>query len=283
MTFAGTPGGAGVRVREIRFWSRVYGSLVGASLRSQMGYRGSFLLELFGRICATGLELVALFFLFDHIESIGGWTRWEVVYLYGMAGLCLGVGEALTTGFDDMPELIRSGSFDYILVRPLPALLLVLARDLELRILGRAIQGGFALILALTQLEIAWGPIQCLFLVISFACGVIVYVSLFIASAAQCFWTVESTEMFNAFTYGGAQMTEYPVSIYPGWLRSIFLYVIPVGFVSYVPALVVLGRTDPIGLPAWLPWTTPAVAFLFLGACLLFWRRGMRRYEGAGG
>lgn len=268
---------------DLRVWGRVYVSLIGASLRAQMGYRGSFALELFGRLCVTGLELVGLLFLFGRIDSIGGWTQWEVVYLYGMASVCLGLGEAITTGFDEMPELIRSGSFDYILVRPLPALLLVLGRDLKLRILGRAIQGAFAVVLALTQLSISIGPLQWTFLVLSVLCGVLVYVALFVASAAQCFWTVESTEMFNAFTYGGAALTEFPVSIYPGWLQSIFLYLVPVGFVSYIPALVVLGRNDPIGLPGWFAWMTPLVALGFLGICLLFWRAGMHRYESAGG
>ena len=271
------------RLDEIRLWSRVYGSLVGASIRSQMDYRGSFALELVGRLCVTGLELVALLFLFSHIDSIGGWTKWEVIYLYGMASLCLGTGEALTTGFDEMPEMIRSGSFDYILVRPLPALLLVLARQLRLRILGRALQGAFAVGLAASQLAVSWGPLEWFFLAVSFVSGVTVYVGLFVASAAQCFWTVESTEMFNAFTYGGEQMTEYPVSIYPGWLRSIFLYVVPVAFVSYVPALVVLDKADPIGLPTWACWATPFVALSFLRVCLLFWQWGIRRYEGAGG
>ena len=90
---------------DLRVWTRVYGAMLAASVREQMSYRGSFVFELVGRLTVTGLELVALFFLFQHIESIAGWTKWEVVYLYGMASICLGMGEALTTGFDDMPEL----------------------------------------------------------------------------------------------------------------------------------------------------------------------------------
>ncbi|MCA9755441.1 MAG: ABC-2 family transporter protein [Candidatus Eisenbacteria bacterium] len=268
---------------DLRVWTRVYGAMLAASVREQMSYRGSFVFELVGRLTVTGLELVALFFLFQHIESIAGWTKWEVVYLYGMASICLGMGEALTTGFDDMPELIRSGSFDYVLVRPLPALLFVLGRDVKLRILGRSLQGAFAVCISVMHLQLDWDVSHLALLATSVICGVTVYAGLFVASAAQCFWTVESTEMFNAFTYGGAQMTEYPVSLYPGWLRSIFLYVVPVGFVSYVPAVALLGKTDPLGLSPWGVWATPLVAGTFLGACLFFWRLGMRRYEGAGG
>ncbi|MEZ4648384.1 MAG: ABC-2 family transporter protein [Candidatus Eisenbacteria bacterium] len=268
---------------DLRVWMRMYGSMVAASVREQMSYRGSFAFELLGRLTVTGLELVGLLFLFEHVDAIAGWTKWEVIYLYGMASICLGLGEALTTGFDAMPELIRSGSFDYVLVRPLPALLFVLGREVKLRILGRSLQGALAVGLCLSHLMLLWDVGSVLLLVSSVICGVAVYAGLFLASAAQCFWTVESTEMFNAFTYGGAQMTEYPVSLYPDWLRSIFLYVVPVGFVSYVPAVSLLGKSDPLGLTPWGVWVTPVVAGAFLAVCLFFWRLGVRRYEGAGG
>lgn len=282
-TPAPTPTSGSGRGAEFRTALSIYGSLVGASLRGQLGYRRSFLLELVGRLSVTGFELVALFFLFARVESIGGWTRWEVVYLYGMASLCLGLAEALTASLDELPELIRTGRIDYFLVRPVPALLLVLGRDLELRILGRAIQGAFALVFALVQLDVAWSLLIAGFLTLSVLAGVLVYASVFLMAAAQCFWTVESTEMFNAFTYGGAQLTAYPLGVYPGWIRVAFLYLVPVGFVSYVPALVVLGKSDPLGLLPWAPWLVLPIALAFLGAALLCWKLGTRRYEGAGG
>jgi ABC-2 type transport system permease protein len=49
-----------------------------------------------------------------------------------------------------------------------------------------------------------------------------------------------------------------------------------------VPALGVLGRQGPPGLPGWLVWLTAPVAAAFLAAGGLAWRTGVRHYVGAG-
>ena len=37
----------------------------------------------------------------------------------------------------------------------------------------------------------------------------------FSIEATVCFWTTEATEVLNAFTYGGATITQYPLNIFP--------------------------------------------------------------------
>ncbi len=260
----------------------VFGRLVSASVREQMVYRRSFLLEVVGRMLITGLELVAVFFLFQHVNAIGGWTRWEVVYLYGTASSSLGIAELLTSGLKEMPELVRSGRFDGLLLRPVPALLQVLGRHIKLFYLGRTIQGIGALVLALVNLDVTWTTASAAFVLIGLVSGILVFAALFVGAAAQCFWTVESTEMFNAFTYGGVEMAQYPINIYRPWIRTLFLFVIPVGFVSYYPALAVLGKPDVLGFPAFFPWLAPFVAAMFAGVGYGFWRIGVRHYESTG-
>ena len=67
----------------------LYAALWTASLMSQLSYRASFWLEIVGRFGITSLELLAVFILFQHIDALGGWSRAEVVYLYGVASLVL--------------------------------------------------------------------------------------------------------------------------------------------------------------------------------------------------
>ena len=52
---------------------------------------------------------------------------------------------------------------------------------------------------------------RCLMIVSS---GVIFF-GLFVAFSCVQFWTTDSTEFANAFTYGGNTITQYPLSIYP--------------------------------------------------------------------
>ena len=45
-------------------------------------------------------------------------------------------------------------------------------------------------------------------------------------------------------------------------MRSVFTFVIPMAFINYYPALYLLGKPDPTGMPAWLPFIAPLVALL---------------------
>ena len=96
------------------------------------------------------------------------------------------------------------------------------------------------------------------------------------------FWTVESIEVVNILTYGGSEMMSYPMSIYPRWMVRIFTYVIPAIFVNFYPALYLLDRTDPFGLPSWSHWVSPLAVGAVMLAALLFWRFGLRHYQSTG-
>src|SRR6185312_3342556 len=100
-------------------------------------------------------------------------------------------------------------------------------------------------------------------------------------STVVFFW-IESGEFANAFTYGGRTFTGYPVNIYGRELRALFAYGLGFAFVAYYPALVILGRPDPLGGPSWLGWSAPAVAAVAGTVAWALWRHGLRHYRGAG-
>ncbi len=261
---------------------RIYCALVGASFRSQMSYRRSFVLEAFSKLLITGLEVVPIFIVFSHIETLAGWTQWEVIYLYGLASFGMAIGETITSGMKDMPALVRDGELDRVLIRPVNSLVQILGRTTRLHHLGRLAQGAAAYFIAISFLNVDWTAAHLFLAVSSLLAGAVLYASLFIASGATCFWTTESGETFNAFTYGGVDMTQYPITVYRPWLRFVFVFIVPVGFVSYFPSAVILGKHDPLGFPVFSAYLAPVIAALFLSGVLCVWKLGMRRYESTG-
>ncbi len=177
---------------------------------------------------------------------------------------------------------MQQGSFDGVLTRPLGGFFQVLASEFQLQRLGRIFQGGATLVYALVQLPIAWTPARALLLPLTILSGAAIYMALFVIGATLCFWTIKTPEVINAFTFGGEETTSYPMSIYNRWMRNLFLFVVPLGFANYPAALLLLGRSDPHGLPAWLAWLAPLVAALFFTAALAFWRLGVSRYTSTG-
>jgi ABC-2 type transport system permease protein len=52
--------------------------------------------------------------------------------------------------------------------------------------------------------------------------------------------------------------------------------------VAYQPALALLGRSDPLGLPAWAGYVSPLVAVVAAALAAVMWRAGIRQYRSTG-
>ncbi|MDP9363959.1 MAG: ABC transporter permease [Chloroflexota bacterium] len=260
----------------------IYRRLAGARLRAELQYRASFALQTVGNFLVQLAELAALLILFRHVETLGGWTAGEVAFLYGLSGLSFGIAHTLASGFSAFSQLIVRGGFDRLLVRPVGAMLQVLAEDIQLRRLGQAIQGGAALVVAARLVDVEWTAGRALYLPIVLLSATLLFAALFALEATLCFWTTEATEIINAFTYGGSDVAQYPLHIFDTGLRRFFLFVVPVGFVVYAPALYLLDKPDPLGLPTFTRFVAPAAALLF--ACLAgaAWHLGVRHYRSTG-
>jgi ABC-2 type transport system permease protein len=262
--------------------ARLYARLVGARVRGQFQYPTSFALSLAGSFFTTAAELFALFALFNAFDDLKGWRAGEVVFLYGLVSAALGLSEVVAPGFDRVSDLVRGGEFDRVLTRPVSPFLQVLASDLQPRRLGRVAQGALAVALGQARLGLVWTPAKALTFAVSLAATSLVFFTVFVLGATLCFWTIERSEVQNVFTYGGAEIGSYPAHVYGPRLRAVFLFVVPVALTSYVPALFILDKPDPLGLPALVRLGAPAAALPFFALGLLAWRSGLRRYQSTG-
>jgi viologen exporter family transport system permease protein len=111
---------------------------------------------------------------------------------------------------------------------------------------------------------------------------VCVFLGILMLQATSAFWTVESLEVWNSFTYGGLTMGQYPLAIYRSWLRDLFIFVFPIGCATYFPGVAILGRADPLGAPPIVGWLAPLAGPVFLAGCLQIWRIGVRHYRSTG-
>lgn len=262
---------------------RLYLRYVSVSLRSELQYRVSFLLLALGHFVSTGVEVLGIWALFARFGELPGWTLPEVGVFYGLVNVSFAVGEAFGRGFDGFPELVKTGDFDRLLLRPRSAALQVAAREVQAMRIGRLIQGAIVLAASTHALGVVWTAAHFALLGFAILGGACLFVGLFVLQATMAFWTVETLELMNALTYGGTETAQYPLSIYAPWFRRLFTLVVPLACVSYFPALALLGRSDAaLGCPDWFRWTAPAVGMAFLAISLLLWRVGVRHYRSTG-
>jgi ABC-2 type transport system permease protein len=226
--------------------------LVGAQVRSQLQYRASFALDAIGSFLISFLDFFAVLIIFHNVPRLGAWDVHEVAFLYAISMISFALTDLVIGHLDQLPQKVRDGNFDLLLVRPRGTLLQVTALDFQLRRLGKALQG-------------------------------VVFASVWVVGSTISFWTTESGEFTNAFTYGGNFLTEYPIDIYSSWARRFLAYLIPLGFVAYFPALYILDKPDPLGLPRVLEFISPLVALVSAVVAGAVWRFAVRHYRSAGG
>jgi ABC-2 type transport system permease protein len=262
----------------------LYRRLIGIQIRSQMQYRVSFLMDAVSTALITGVAFLSLALILHRFGEIGGWTLGEIAFLYGMVEFAFGTMDMLFSGFDPdgFPEMIRQGKFDQVLLRPVNPFLQVLGSKFVLRRVGRMAQGVAILGLAFAMTDIEWTLGKALYLPVIYLSSVAFFGGLFIIGSTITFWTVQSIEAINVFTYGGSEMMSYPMHIYPDALRRFFTYFVPAIFLNYAPALYILGKPDPLGLPGFAPFLSPAVGAGMFGIALAFWRYGIRHYQSTG-
>ncbi len=262
----------------------LYFRLVGVQIRSQMQYRIPFLVEMASTGLITFASFATLALVFQRFEHIAGWNLGEVAFLYGMVETSFGVMDMLFSGFDpqNFGRQTRLGRFDQLMLRPVNLTVQVLGSEFILRRLGRIAQGTLVLVIALNWVDIHWTLAKLCYLPFVFIGQICFFGGLFIIGATISFWTLESIEFMNVFTYGGTEMMSYPATIYQDWLRKFFTYILPAVFINYYPALFILDKPDPFHMPAFASYLAPAAGFGVLAAALAFWRFGIQHYQSTG-
>lgn len=258
-----------------------YLSLLRANVRAQASYRASFAIDLAANVWSTVADVVAVLVLFGVTTTIGGFTRPEALVIVGLSASAFACAD-LVVGSVDLRSYVRTGLLDAVLVRPLRLLPQLVLMDLPLRKLSRAGFGLAVLAAALWAGPVDWTPSRWVLAVLSPAAGAMYFGAIFVAGSTVAFWWIESGELANSVTYGGRDLTSYPMPVYGQLFRLVFGFGLGFAFVAYYPALALLDRPDPLGLPGWLGWVSPAVALPAVGAAALAWRVGVRHYRSTG-
>jgi len=262
----------------------VYLRLVRVQVRGQLQYRTSFALSLAGTFLFTALDFAAILILFQNIPSIAGWTASEVALLYAASSLSFALIDVVMGSLDRLPLMIRDGTFDTLLIRPRATFFQLLSTDFLLRRAGRLVQALLVLVVVAVQfLDITWTPARVAMLCVAVLSGAVIMGSVWVIAASVSFWIDEAAEFVNAFTTGASFLAQYPMEIYTSWLRRIVFFVVPIGFVIYLPTSWLLGKPDVSGLPEIFRFASPVVAALTALVAAAVWRLSISRYRSAGG
>jgi ABC-2 type transport system permease protein len=170
---------------------------------------------------------------------------------------------------------IQLGTFDYVLTKPADSQLLTSIREFRLWRLTDVVVGGVVIVWGAGQLDrpVGWleGVGFSLLLVVG---GVMIY-CFWLLLTTGAFWFVRMEMMQELFT-GLYRAGQYPVGIYPGWLRVMLTFLVPIAFAVTVPSEALTGRLT-VGLAV----LAVVFAAFLLVLTRLFWRFAVAHYSGA--
>lgn len=246
------------------------------SVAQAMAYRADFLLE--GVMSAAWLfvALMPYFVLYSGRDSVAGWDAPSALvvmaYFMGIRAVLEGI---VSPSIVDLVERIRSGAFDYVLLKPADAQALVSTSRYEpwkifdlLGAIGLAVYAFYLRGEAPSAGAILLG--MALFLG-----GVLAMYSLWIVCAAASFWVVRLDNL--AYLLGAVFDTaRWPVQVFRGLWRVVFTVVIPVAVMTTYPAMALLGRLD-----ATTALASIGAAIVMLVVSRLVWRAAIRNYTSA--
>jgi ABC-2 type transport system permease protein len=264
-------------LQQARRYLSIYGALWRNSVTRELMFKTNFLMWIVVELLWFGLQLSFIGVLYLHTDTIGTWTKWEVVLLIGGSHFIQQSFQAFfLINCTNLSELVRSGKLDFLLLLPVNTRFVVSFRQVDL---GAFVNGAVAvgvMLYAGYQLKLTPTVTQVLaFLVLCFV-GVLIHYSLMFLLASISFWTVRAQGIVWGY-YNLFNIARLPDEAFRGFFRLFFTFAVPMLLVSNVPVRVL---ADKLGSLA------NVLLLLAMGcACFLVsewgWRAAVKRYTSA--
>jgi len=250
----------------LRFWR--------ASIEAELEYRVNFVIA---ALTSTGsflggLLLTSLFFQQD--DTLRGWTFPMACAVLGTFTLCSGFSRSvLTPNLSRVVHHVEKGTLDFLLLHPVDAQLQMSFRVFSLWGLPDVVIGVGMLAYATSHATPS--PTSWALAAWCMGCGLVTLYGLWFAMASLSIWFVRvynAAEVLRALLEAG----RLPLDLYPSAWRIVLTYVLPIAFMTTVPAEMLVGDA-----PA--RWALASTVVAVLSALLSrgVWRLALRHYSSA--
>ncbi len=247
-----------------------------ASLDAELEYRGNFVVAGLSSLGNIGGSVFSLTLFYRGGGGFPGWTFEQGLVVLGLFTLFTGlVATILSPNLSRIVAHVEEGTLDFVLLKPVDAQLQVSVRVLSPWGLPDVLFG--VAIVAIGAVRSHAHLVDVMLTAVPLVAGVLILYGLWFMVATTSIWFVKiynATEVLRGLLDAG----RFPMAAYPAAYRFVFTFVVPVAFLTTVPAEVLLGR----GRPAFFVGGV-ALAALMLVAGRAFWRFSLKSYTGASG
>ncbi|MCU0568074.1 MAG: ABC transporter permease [Oculatellaceae cyanobacterium Prado106] len=249
-----------------RFWS--------TAIAAELEYRVNFVLASFTSLGSLAGSLFGLFLFYQTGYTFDGWSWEEALIVLGVFTTLQGFSATfLAPNLNQIVKQVQEGTLDFVLLKPISSQFWLSARTVSPWGLPDLFFGLIIIVYAGSRLGIPWNAYPLAFIPLLF--GFFIVYSLWFILGATSIWFVKIynvTEVLRGLLEAG----RYPMAAYPVAYRFFFTFVVPVAFLTTIPAETLLNRAQ-------LGWILGAglLAIALLIFSNLFWRFALRFYTSA--
>jgi len=257
-------------------YAHIWWAQIRYSTMRELMFTSNFLLWIAVDLAWFGLSLAFIQFLYLQVNTIAGWSKWEMILLVATNNLVQQIFQTfLMINCTNLPELVRTGKLDFFLAQPASPQFLVSTRKFEP---GSVVSCGVAIIVCLVAIvhlptRLSWLGLAIYPALVGL--GVLIHYALMLMLMSLSFWMTRAQGFINAY-YSVFQVARLPREAFFGWTRIIFTWAVPLLLIANVPA-----RT----LFAGVHWGDLAglivVCVVFSALSRLVFQAGLRRYGSA--
>ena len=262
----------------MRRYLEIWGIMLRNSLIRELSFKANFILWMIVEVLWFCGQIGFFGIIFGQVDRIGDWSKWEVVLLLGTHQMIAQLFQALFfVNVSNIPELVRTGKLDSLLVLPIDSQFAVSTKQFGLDSVLNAILGGVVVIVSLYNLQVTPSAGMVLLYLIAVFFGVAVHYSIMLSLAAVSFWIVRAQGLVYGY-FNFLHIARYPDVIFPRVFRFIFGWIIPVVIVANIPARLLI---KPLGHPGWLMFHLVLAGSIAFCLSRIFWRFALRHYSSA--
>jgi ABC-2 type transport system permease protein len=261
----------------LKRYLRLYFLIIGQYIKARMQYRVDFMVSSVGIVFQNAAGYLSLWVLFRSIPELQGWKYDELVFLYAFAVLSVTPSQIFFDNTWQIRNHVQQGTFIKYYFKPINMMFYYMSEVLDLKGFAQAAFALVLLVVSSVNLGMQWSLLQVLGMLVLLVSSSLIMISFLVIASSTCFWITNSFSILSFF-FRFREYARYPMTIFTGFFRFLFTFIIPIGFVAYYPSQLVLRPNDS----GYLVFMTPLIGgALFAIACLV-WSRGVRAWSGTG-
>src|SRR6058998_2674814 len=160
----------------MRRYLEIWGIMLRNSLIRELSFKVNFLLWMIVEVPWFCGQIAFFSIIFGQVDRIGDWSKWEVILLIGTHQMIAQLFQAFFfVNVSNIPELVRTGRLDSLLVLPIDSQFAVSTKQFGLDSIVNAALGGMVVCISLSRLGVVPSPTSILLYVIALGFGIAVH------------------------------------------------------------------------------------------------------------